>query len=148
MLPALDFPDRVGGRVAKDDGQMALKSTIAAWLSVRGSARAVEFYKAAFGAEEAYRLEDENGGVVAKLSVNGAEFWLSDEAPDMGNFSPESIGGGSVRMILTVADPDASFAKAVEAGAKVVFPVAEGYGWRLGRVVDPYGHHWEIGREL
>lgn len=134
--------------MARDDGQMALKSTIAPWLSVRESARAVEFYKAAFGAEEAYRLEDENGGVVAKLSVNGAEFWLSDEAPDMGNFSPESIGGGSVRMILTVADPDASFAKAVAAGAKVVFPVAEGYGWRLGRVVDPFGHHWEIGREL
>jgi len=85
---------------------------------------------------------------VARLSVEGAEFWLSDESPENGNFSPKSLSGGSVRMILTVADPDAVFAKALAAGATTVFPVGEEYGWRLGRVVDPYGHHWEIGREL
>src|SRR5437764_714941 len=58
----------------------------------------------------------------------------ADESPEHGNFSPESLGGGSVRMILTVADPDAVFAKAIAAGAKEVVPVAEAYGWRLGRV--------------
>lgn len=126
----------------------SVRCTIAPWLSVRESAKAVEFYKAAFGATEAYRMEDPGGGVVAKLSVVGAEFWLSDESPEHGNFSPKSLGGGSVRMILTVANPDAVFAQAVNVGATEVFPVGEEYGWRLGRVIDPYGHHWEIGRPL
>jgi PhnB protein len=122
--------------------------SIAPWLSVRNSAQAVDFYKSAFGAVEVFRLEGPGGGVVAKLSVNGAEFWLSDESPEHGNFSPESLGGGSVRMILTVADPDAVFAQALTAGASQVFPVGEKYGWRLGRLVDPFGHHWEIGHPL
>lgn len=122
--------------------------TIAPWLSVRNSGRAVEFYKSAFGATEVYRLEDPGGGVVARLSVEGAEFWLSDESPEHGNFSPESLHGGSVRMILTVADPDSVFARALAAGATEIFPVGEEYGWRIGRVVDPFGHHWEIGRPL
>ena len=124
-----------------------LRCSIAPWLSVRNSAQAVDFYKSAFGATEVYRL-DAGGGVVAKLSVDGAEFWLSDESPEHGNFSPESVGGGSVRMILTVADPDAVFAQALKAGASQVFPVGEEHGWRLGRVVDPFGLHWEIGRPL
>lgn len=122
--------------------------SIAPWLSVRNSGRAVEFYRAAFGAIEVYRLEDPEGGVVSRLSIDGAEFWLGDESPEHGNFSPESLGGGSVRMILTVPDPDAVFAAAVAAGATEVFPVSEDYGWRLGRVVDPFGHHWEIGHRL
>jgi PhnB protein len=126
----------------------SLPCTIAPWLSVRNSAQAVEFYKTAFRAIEAYRLEGPDGSVVARLSVDGAEFWLGDESPGHGNFSPQSLGGGSVRMILTVADPDAVFAQALAAGASQVQPVSEGYGWRVGRVVDPYGHHWEIGRPL
>jgi PhnB protein len=126
----------------------SFRTSIAPWLSVRNGARAVEFYKSAFGAIEVFRLEDPSGSVVAKLSVDGAEFWLSDESPDHGNFSPESLGGGSVRIILTVADPDTVFFQARAAGAKEVFPVGEEHGWRLGRVVDPFGHHWEIGRRL
>ena len=126
----------------------SFRCSIAPWLSVRNSAQAVDFYKSAFGAIEVYRLEDPSGGVVAKLSVDGAEFWLSGESPEDGNPSPEPLGGGSVRMILTVADPDAVFAQALTAGASEVFPVGEEHGWRLGRVVDPFGHHWEIGRPL
>jgi len=125
----------------------SFKCTIAPWLSVRNSAKAVEFYKSAFGAAEVYRLEG-HGGVVARLSVEGAEFWVSDESPEHRNFSPETLGGGSVRMILSVADPDAAFARAISAGATEVYPVSEGHGWRVGRVADPYGHHWEIGRQL
>jgi PhnB protein len=117
-------------------------------LSVRNGARAVEFYKSAFGAIEVYRVEDPGGSVVSRLSVDGAEFWLGDESPEHGNFSPESLGGGSVRMILTVPDPDTVFAQALSAGAQKVVAVEEAYGWRLGRVVDPFGHHWEIGRPL
>jgi PhnB protein len=122
--------------------------SIAPLLSVRNGARAVEFYKAAFGAIEVYRVEDPSGAVVARLGVNGAEFWLSDESPEHGNFSPESLGGGTVRMILTVSDPDAVFAQAVTAGAREITAVEEAYGWRVGRVVDPFGHHWEIGHPL
>ena len=123
-------------------------TSIAPWLSVRNSARAVDFYKSAFGATEVFRLEGPDGSVVARLSVDGAEFWLSDESPEHGNFSPESLGGGTVRIILTVADPDAVFRQARSAGATEVHPVAEEHGWRVGRVVDPFGHHWEIGRQL
>ena len=122
--------------------------TIAPWLSVRKSAQAVDFYKKAFGATEVFRLDGPDGGVVARLSVEGAEFWLGDESPEHQNFSPETLGGSSVRLILTVADPDAVFQRALAAGASEVYPVGEEHGWRLGRVVDPFGHHWEIGRQL
>jgi len=122
--------------------------SIAPMLSVRGGARAVEFYKAAFSAVEVFRIEAPDGAVVSRLAVQGAEFWVSDESPEHGNFSPESLGGGSVRMVLTVPDPDAMFARALAAGARTVVAVKEDYGWRLGRVVDPFGHHWEIGRPL
>ena len=122
--------------------------TIAPWLSVRGSSPAVEFYKSAFGAVEVYLLDGGEKGVVARLSIDGAEFWVSDESPEHGNSSPASIGGTAVRMILTVPDPDAAFARAVKAGAKEIYPVSEGHGWRVGRIVDPFGHHWEIGRPV
>jgi PhnB protein len=123
------------------------QSAIAAWLLVRRSLQAVEFYKAAFGAREVYRLEG-RGGVVARLAVGESEFWVGDESPERGNFSPETLKGASTRMILSVADPDAAFEKACNACATVVHAVSEGHGWRVGRVVDPYGHHWEIGRQL
>ncbi len=122
--------------------------SLAPLLSVRGGARAVVFYQAAFGAVEVYRVEDPGGDVVARLSIEGAEFWLSDESPEHENFAPESLAGTTARMILTVPDPDAMFARAVAAGAREVVAVEEAYGWRLGRVVDPFGHHWEIGRPL
>ena len=122
--------------------------SVAPMLSVRNGARAVEFYKAAFGATEVFRIESPDGAVVCRLSVEGGEFWVSDESPDNANYSPESLGGGTVRMILTVPDPDAMFARAIAAGARSVVPVKEDYGWRLGRVVDPFGHHWEIGHPL
>jgi PhnB protein len=124
------------------------KISIAPMLSVRKGAKAVEFYKAAFGAAELFRLDSEDGAVVARLAVSEAEFWVADESPEHLNFSPESLGGGSVRMVMIVEDPDAAFERAVAAGATVVWPVASQYGWRLGRIVDPFGHHWEIGKPV
>jgi PhnB protein len=123
-------------------------TSIAPMLSVRKGARAIEFYKAAFGAGELFRIDDESGAVVARLSVGEAEFWVADESPEHLNFSPESLGGGTVRMVMVVEDPDAAFERAVTAGATVVWPVSNQYGWRLGRIVDPFGHHWEIGMPL
>jgi PhnB protein len=127
--------------------QARLATSIVPWLCVRGGARAVQFYKSAFGAVEVFRMGDENS-VVARLSINGADFWLSDESPEHFNFSPESLGGITIRIILTVADPDAVFARAIKAGAKEVYPVTDEHEWRIGRIVDPFGHHWEIGRPL
>jgi PhnB protein len=117
-------------------------------LSVRNGAKAVEFYKSAFGAEELFLLND-GGAVVAQLSVGGAVFWLADESPQHFNFSPESVGGSTVRLVIIVDDPDSLFDQAIAVGAKVVWPVADQpYRWRIGRIVDPFGHHWEIGKPL
>src|SRR5215813_14755797 len=101
------------------------RTSVTATLSVRNWARAIDFYKAAFGARELYRVD---GGGVAQLSVSGAEFWVAEESPPHLNFSPESLGGCSVRMLLIVEDPAAVSAQAVAAGAKVITPVAEAYG--------------------
>jgi PhnB protein len=125
-----------------------MSTSIAPMLSVRKGAQAVAFYKDAFGASELFRIDSPTGEVVARLSVNGAEFWVADESPEHLNFSPETLGGGTVRMVMIVDDPDTAFETAVSAGAKVVMPMKNDYGWRLGRVVDPFGHHWEIGKPL
>jgi len=121
-------------------------TSIAPMLSVRNGAAAVDFYKSAFGAREVFRIDGGGGAVVARLAVDGAEFWVADESPEHANFSPETLGGGTVRMVMVVADPDAAFARAVNAGAGVVVPMKDDYGWRLGRIADPFGHHWEIGK--
>jgi PhnB protein len=121
---------------------------ISPMLSVRRGAQAVDFYRSALGATVVYRIDAPDGALVARLSVAGAEFWVADESPEHKNFSPETLGGGTIRMVMIVDDPDAAFAKAVAAGACVVWPVGNQHGWRLGRVVDPFGHHWEIGKPL
>src|SRR5579862_9839536 len=115
------------------------KTAISPMLSVRKGVKAIEFYKAAFGAEEIFRIGDEEGGVVARLSIGEAEFWVADESPEYFNFSPESLGGGTVRMVMIVEDPDRVFERAVAAGGTIVWPVADQpYGWRVGRVLDPF----------
>ena len=125
------------------------KTSISPMLSVRNGAKAVEFYKQAFGARELFRIESEAGDVVAQLAVGEADFWLADESPENKNFSPESLGGSTTRQVMVVDDPDVVFAQSLKAGATAVWPVADQpYGWRVGRLVDPFGHHWEIGKPL
>ena len=122
-----------------------IKTSIAPWLSVSRATEAVDYYKAAFGAVEWYRLEDDAGKVVvAQLAIEGADFWLQEDVDS----SPASLGHRSVRMILTVDDPDSVFEQAIAAGATEVAAVSEDHGWRIGRVADPFGHHWEIGKPL
>jgi PhnB protein len=122
-----------------------VKTSIAPWLSVSRATEAVGYYRAAFGAVERYRLVDDAGEViVAQLSVGQADFWLQEDADS----SPESVDRRSVRMILTVDDPDSMFEQAIAAGATEVAAVYEGHGWRIGRLADPFGHHWEIGKPL
>jgi len=124
--------------------------SVAAQLSVRGGRAAIAFYEEAFGARVVYRVggTDAHESVVAQLDVGSASFWVADESPEHANFSPETLGGGTVRMLLVVEDPDAVVEGAVAAGARLVYPVSEEHGWRLGRIEDPFGHHWEIGRPL
>ena len=114
---------------------------IAPWLSVSDATRAVAFYQAAFGAIVHDRMEGAPGTVeVAQLSIGAATVWVQRD--------PAALGASSMRLILTVDDPDAVFAQALRAGGTEVSPVAEGHGWRVGRLADPSGHHWEIGRPL
>jgi len=123
-----------------------ISTSIAPWLTVRDSIAAVDFYKSAFGAVETYRLDGEGGGIIARLSVNGAEFWVS-EGGVLDNES-ENVGGHTIRMILTVADPETIFASALKSGATEIFPIGVDHGWKLGRLVDPFGLHWEIGHMI
>ena len=121
------------------------RPSIAPWLAVRDAQRAVDYYNAAFGAVELYRLAGDDATLaVAQLSIGGAVFWVQNDV----DASPEGQGAGSVRMILSVEDPDSMFEQAVVAGAAVVAPMHEGYGWRTGRVTDPFGHDWEMSKQL
>ena len=126
------------------------QTRVLAELSVRRGRAAIEFYKAAFGAVEDYRVggTDQHEEVVAQLSMGDASFWVSDESPEHGSFSPESLGGATVRLLLIVEAPEAVVERAVAAGATELHPVGEEHGWRLGRIADPFGHHWEIGKPL
>jgi PhnB protein len=126
-----------------------LKTAFLPTLSVRHGAEAVEFYKKAFGAKEIFCIADPDGAVVAQLSIDGVDFLVADESPDYENYSPETLGGSTIRMGLVVADPDAVAKQAVAAGATEIYPVADqDYGYRLGRIKDPFGHHWEICTKL
>lgn len=131
------------------------KTAIAPLLNVRNGTKAIDFYKAAFGAIEKFRTPADSGSVVAQLSIEDADFWLADESPEHQNFSPESLPSNTgvrrstVRIVLIVDDPDTVFNQAIAAGATVVWPVADQpYRWCLGRIEDPFGHHWEIGKPL
>ena len=117
-------------------------------LTCRDAPAAVEFYKRAFGATELARTESPNG-IVAEMALDGVPFMVVEEAPAAFNVSPVTLGGTTVRIHLNVDDPDAVAARAVAEGASEVFPIADQpYGLRQGRIADPFGHHWLIGRPL
>jgi PhnB protein len=115
------------------------------WVDRAG--RAVSFYVAAFGATVLHQV-GEGDDIVAQLAVGEAAFWVAAAAPELGRFSPATAGGATGRILLVVDDPDAVQAAAVVAGAEQKSPVGEEHGWRVGRIVDPFGHEWEIGRSL
>lgn len=125
-------------------------AAVVAELSVRRGREAIAFYAAVFGAEVVYQVggTDARPSVVAQLAVGDGTFWVSDESPPNGHFSPESLGGTTLRVLLVIDDPDAVVRRAVGLGATEVAAVTDEHGWRLGRVLDPFGHLWEIGRPL
>jgi PhnB protein len=115
------------------------------WLDRAGAA--VAFYEVAFGATVLHRV-GEGDDIVAQLAVGDAVFWVAPAGPSSGRFSPEAIGGATSRTLLVVDDPDVVFERAVGAGATAVAVVASEHGWRVGRIIDPFGHEWEIGVPL
>jgi PhnB protein len=114
-------------------------------LWVDRPATAVSFYERAFGATTLHRAGD-GEDIVAQLAVGDARFWVGGAGE--GRFSPNAIGGATERTLLLVDDPDDAVRHAVAAGARETSPVGDEHGWRLGRIVDPFGHEWEIGRPL
>ena len=123
-----------------------MASTIAPHLIVAGAAKAIEFYKKAFGATELMRLTQPDGKIGhAEMQIGGAKIMLADEVLDMGFWSPRSLGGSSTGIVLYVDDVDDAFKRAVEAGARTQQPVQDQfYGDRSGTLIDPFGHMWTI----
>jgi PhnB protein len=124
--------------------------TVSPQLAVRRGREAVAFYMAAFGAVEVHRVggTDEHESVVSQLAVGDSSFWVADESPSHRSFSPETLGGGTVKLLLVVDDPQAVIDRAVGLGATQVYAAEAQHGWLLGRIEDPYGRHWEIGKPL
>jgi len=113
------------------------------WLERAGEA--VAFYEDAFGARVLLRVGD-GDDIVAQLAIDDAVFWVSSASAGGPRFSPLELGGSTGRTLLVVDDPDAFQDRAVAAGASALEPVGDEHGWRLGRIADPFGHEWEIGR--
>ena len=109
--------------------------------------QAVEFYTVAFEAKVLHLVGD-GADVVAQLDVEGAVFWVVTADTNRRRLSPSAADGTTGRTLLVVDDPDQVHARAVASGATLTSPVADEHGWRVGRIVDPFGHEWEIGRHL
>ena len=121
-------------------------TTVTPYLTIRNAARAIEFYKRAFGAQERSRMPMPDGKIGhAELTIGNSIIMLGDESPDCGNLSPQTLKGSPVGFALYVADVDHSFQRAVDAGATVKEPVTDKFwGDRAGTVVDPFGHKWTL----
>jgi PhnB protein len=128
---------------------MRTETRITPVLTVSGAASAVAFYERAFGAREVHRNVYPNGRIVVEMAIDKARFRVADEAPEADNLSPATLKGTSVRINLFVSNPDAVAAEAIRAGAIEVAPIKDqDYGLRQGRIIDPFGHHWLIGKPL
>jgi len=124
--------------------------TLTPFLVCKGASQALDFYKRAFGAEELSRLTGPGGALLhAALRIGDSVLMLTDECPQMGGFSPLHLGGTPVTVHLSVVDADASFARAVGAGATALMPVTEMFwGARYGVFKDPYGHSWSVATQV
>ena len=120
--------------------------TATPYLIVDGAAKALEFYKQAFGAEELLRMDAGGGKIMhAEIKIGDSLIMLADENPERGHKSPKSYGGTTVSILLYVPDVDAQFKRALAAGAKSMRPVEDQFfGDRMGTLTDPFGHCWSI----
>jgi PhnB protein len=144
-------------RIAKPDSlttlgtcsycQVPQMTSIQPELWVDTPSEALEFYEAAFGATVLHRV-GEGEDIVAQLGVGEAAFWVSGPSAAMKRLSPRAVGGTTSRTLLVVDDPDEVMQRAVAAGATETSPAGDEHGWRVGRLIDPFGHEWEIGRPV
>ncbi len=113
---------------------------------VRDAAKAIEFYKKVFGAEERMRMPGPDGKIMhAEIKIGDSVIFLSDEIPNMGGKSPQTVGAYTGGIYLYVPNVDEIHQRAVEAGAKSAGPVSDMFwGDRLGHFVDPFGHAWSV----
>ncbi|HJW09354.1 MAG TPA: VOC family protein, partial [Holophagaceae bacterium] len=120
--------------------------SVTPYLIVKGGAAALDFYAKAFGAEVLFRMDQPDGRVGhAELQIGDSRLMLADEFPEMGAASPATLGGSPVSLLIYVPDVDASFQRAVAAGAKVVRPLEDKfYGDRMASLEDPFGHQWHL----
>ncbi len=116
-------------------------------LWVERASAAVNFYQAAFGARVLH-IVGEGDDIVAQLAVGDARFWVVAADESRNRFSPHRIGGTTSRTLLVVDEPVAVLNRAVAAGADMLNPVSEEHGWALGRIIDPFGHEWELGKPI
>ena len=120
--------------------------TATPYLIIRDAARAIEFYKKAFGASEIMRMADPSGKIAhAEIKIGDSPIMIGEESPDRGARSPEALGGSPVSIFLYVEDVDGLSRQAIAAGAKVLMPVQDQFwGDRYGKLADPFGHHWDV----
>ena len=125
-------------------------TAVTPYLTIKGASAAIDFYKTAFGAEEAYRLKSPDGKVAhAEIRIGGAVIMLHDEMPEWKALSPQTIGDTATTIMLYVRDPDAVVKRAVEAGATLIMEVADQfYGDRCGSIKDPFGHKWTVAKHV
>jgi PhnB protein len=130
--------------------ETSVHAALTPYLCAKDAARAIEFYARAFEAQVASRIDMPDGRVGhAELTIDGALLYVADEFPEYDHLSPQTIGGSPVQFHLTVGDADAFLARAIDAGATLVRPIADReYGERSGTIVDPFGHRWTIASPL
>ena len=120
------------------------------YITVKGAAAAIEFYKQAFGAEETLRMNMPDGKVMhAEIRIGGAAIMLHDEMPEWNALAPPTLGGSASSVMLYVRDVDAVVARAIAAGATSTMEVSDQfYGDRCGGILDPFGHKWSIATHI
>lgn len=127
---------------------MSLATTITPFLTVKDAQSAFAFYVKAFGATISEWETLSNGGFTGKVTIDDASFWIGDEEPQFGNYSPKESTSSGARMILIVNNPETVFSNALDAGATQICPVTIEDSWKIGKLADPFGYIWEIGQPL
>jgi PhnB protein len=125
-------------------------TSVTPYLTITGASAAIDFYKNAFGAEEAFRMPTPDGKIMhAEIHIGGSVIMLHDEMPEWNALSPKSLGGSASSIMLYVKDPDATVKRAVDAGATLTMEVSDQfYGDRCGNITDPFGHKWSIAKHI
>jgi len=142
--PCRPSPDRQN-RVLQRGGSTTTSIQLELW--VENAREAVAFYAAAFGAAVLHLVGD-GDDIVVQFGVGDAAFWIAPASATMKRLDPRAIDGATSRTLLVVDDPGTVAAQAARAGAREMSPVADQHGWRVGRIIDPFGHEWEIGKPL